>query len=62
MATKNGNKLRRLAEVKESLRPAKSRLIECLTVMEDEKLDARLTRRLATIIGRLEDLQRRMPG
>lgn len=55
-------KLNRLAELKEDLRQPKQRLIAVLEAMESERLDARLARRLGTIIGRLEDLQRAMPG
>ena len=57
-----GDRLRRLAELKDGLRQPKERLMAVLSAMENEHLDARLARRLGTIIGRLEDLQRAMPG
>lgn len=58
----NAQKIRRLAELKDGLREPKDRLMKVLAAMEDEQLDARLASRLGTIIGRLEDLQRQMPG
>lgn len=57
-----GNRLRRLAELKDGLREPKARLMAVLAAMESERLDARLAKRLGTIVGRLEDLQRAMPG
>lgn len=64
MATRraSGERLRRLADLKDGLRQPKERLMAVLAAMEAERLDARLARRLGTIIGRLEDLQRAMPG
>ena len=58
----NGERLRRLAELKDGLRQPKDRLMDVLWKMQEERLDARLARRLGTIIGRLEDLQRAWPG
>ena len=55
-------RLNRLAELKDGLRQPKERLMAVLSAMENERLDARLARRLGTIVGRLEDLQRAMPG
>jgi hypothetical protein len=57
-----GDRLRRLAELKDGLREPKARLMAVLAAMESERLDARLAKRLGTIVGRLEDLQRAMPG
>ena len=51
---------KRLAELKEELREPKTRLMRTLAALET--IDRRLASRLGTIIGRLEDLQRRMPG
>lgn len=59
--TRTWAKLNRLSSLKEELRQPKERLMRVLAAMEDEGLDASLARRLGTIIGRLEDLQRRMP-
>ena len=60
--TRTGERLKRLAELKDGLREPKSRLMQVLAAMEEERLDAGLARRLGTIIGKIEDLQRRMPG
>ena len=46
------NKARRIAELRDELRPAKDSLMRVLSALEHE--------RLGTIIGRLEDLQRKM--
>jgi hypothetical protein len=54
------NKLRRIAELRDELRPAKDRLMDVLRAVENEKLGTSLAKRLGTIIGRLEDLQRKM--
>lgn len=62
MKTTKSERLRRLAELKDSLRMPKERLMAVLAAIEGERLDARLARRLGTIVGRLEDLQRAMPG
>lgn len=51
---------KRLAELKEELREPKTRLMRTLAALET--IDRRLASRLGTIIGRIEDLQRRMPG
>ena len=54
------DKRRRLAELRDDLAPAKDRLMRILQAMEDERLGATIAKRLGTIIGRLEDLQRKM--
>jgi hypothetical protein len=54
------NKLRRIAELRDELAPAKDRLMRVLSVIEEEKLGAAIAKRLGTIVGRLEDLQRKM--
>jgi len=59
MAKKIGD-TRRLAELKDELREPKARLMR--TLADLEVYDRSLARRLGTIIGKLEDLQRRMPG
>lgn len=51
---------KRLAELKEELREPKTRLMRTLAALET--IDRRLASRLGTIIGRIEDLQRRLPG
>lgn len=52
--------MKRLAELKEELRQPKERLMRTLSHLE--VYDRKLAARLGTIIGKLEDLQRRMPG
>jgi primosomal protein N'' len=52
--------MKRLAELKDELREPKARLMRTLAAMET--IDRRLASRLGTIIGRIEDLQRRLPG
>jgi len=54
-------KLQKLAQLKDDLRPAKDRLMAVLAEIENDRLGSALAKRLGTIIGRLEDLQRRMP-
>ena len=54
------NKLRRIAELRDELAPAKDRLMRVLSALEHERLGSALAKRLGTIIGRLEDLQRKM--
>lgn len=51
---------KRLAELKDELREPKARLMRTLSHLE--VYDRSLARRLGTIIGKIEDLQRRMPG
>jgi hypothetical protein len=51
---------KRLAELKDELRMPKDRLMRVLSHLE--ACDRGLARRLGTIIGKIEDLQRRMPG
>jgi hypothetical protein len=51
---------KRLAELKEELREPKTSLMRTLAALET--IDRRLASRLGTIIGRIEDLQRRLPG
>jgi hypothetical protein len=60
-AERKARKMKRLAEFKYDLGVAKERLLRVLFAIEDERLDARVARRLGTIIGRLEDLQRQIP-
>jgi hypothetical protein len=60
MSRTKTDKLRRIAELRDDLRPAKDRLMAVLSAMENERLGAAMARRLGTIIGRLEDLQRAM--
>ena len=60
MSRTKTDKLRRIAELRDDLRPAKDRLMAVLSTMENERLGAAMARRLGTIIGRLEDLQRAM--
>lgn len=52
--------MKRLAELKDELREPKARLMRTLSYLE--VYDRSLARRLGTIIGKIEDLQRRMPG
>jgi hypothetical protein len=52
--------MKRLAELKDELRMPKDRLMRVLSDLE--AYDRGLARRLGTIIGKIEDLQRRMPG
>ena len=59
MARKIGD-MKRLAELKDELREPKARLMRTLGHLEF--YDRSLARRLGTIIGKIEDLQRRMPG
>jgi hypothetical protein len=54
------SKLRRIAQLRDDLMPAKDRLMRVLDTIEEEKLGAALAKRLGTIVGRLEDLQRKM--
>jgi hypothetical protein len=54
------NKARRIAELRDELMPAKDRLMRVLSALEQERLGAAIAKRLGTIIGRLEDLQRKM--
>jgi len=53
-------RLRRLAEIKDQLRQPKDRLIEAW--QELGEVDAGLANLLGTVIGKLETIQRRMPG
>jgi hypothetical protein len=55
------DRLQRLAQLKDDLRPAKDRLMSVLAVLENERLGASFAKRLGTIIGKLEDLQRHLP-
>lgn len=50
----------RLARVKDAIREPKARLMSALQELED--VDASLARRLGTVIGKIEDIQRRLPG
>ena len=59
MARKIGD-MKRLAELKDELREPKARLMRTLGQLE--VYDRSLATRLGTIIGKIEDLQRRMPG
>lgn len=52
--------MKRLAELKDELREPKSRLMRTLSHLQ--VYDRSLARRLETIIGKIEDLQRRLPG
>jgi hypothetical protein len=54
------NKARRIAELRDELMPAKDRLMRVLSALEHERLGSALAKRLGTIVGRLEDLQRKM--
>ena len=54
------DKRRRLDELRDDLAPAKDRLMRILHAMEEERLGSAMAKRLGTIIGRLEDLQRKM--
>jgi hypothetical protein len=54
------SKLRRIAELRDELMPAKDRLMRVLSALEQERLGSAIAKRLGTIIGRLEDLQRKM--
>ena len=47
-------------ELKDELREPKARLMRMLAHLE--VYDRSLAKRLGTIIGKIEDLQRRMPG
>jgi len=60
MSRTKTDKLRRIAQLRDDLMPVKSRLMAVLSTMENERLGAAMARRLGTIIGRLEDLQRAM--
>ena len=53
-------KLRRIEELRGELAPAKDRLMRVLSALEHERLGSALAKRLGTIVGRLEDLQRKM--
>lgn len=57
----NHEKLQKLAQLKDDLRPAKDRLMAVLAEIEGQRLGSDFAKRLGTIIGKLEDLQRRMP-
>jgi hypothetical protein len=54
------DRLRRLAELKDELRMPKDRLMR--TLAELREVDAGLANLLGTVIGKLETIQRRMPG
>jgi len=60
MSRTKTDKLRRIAELCDELRPAKKRMMDVLATIENERLGAAMARRLGTIIGRLEDLQSAM--
>lgn len=54
------NRARRISQLRDELRPAKDRLMDVLHALEQERLGSALAKRLGTIVGRLEDLQRKM--
>lgn len=60
MAKRQIGDMTRLAELKDELSQPKARLMRTLEHLE--VYDRSLAKRLGTIIGKIEDLQRRMPG